>query len=307
MAYEQWDRVWTAAGAVPEGINKRLGMRELSTEMYSKVKEAARRGLKCAERIWEERNQENEDWIDSKEDLKERKKESNITERRFVSRVNEKMERPRKRIQQNIYEREKHLQQQYTTTTELVHEWVENENAGKAKARKLHLSQEEIEMIMVIEKEAARKSIMEIRKRRIERARVAGDTPDLDLTNVNTVEVRDTVPVYSSKKMKPGTGKAFVWVPVKGSQVRVLWTDSCTKIEGSKRRGEWYNGRVTELCWPEGSCMPGAYIRYDADGVEEWHSIEMFGDTIELITVPKDKYKTINGDKKAVTVTQPLC
>ena len=29
----------------------------------------------------------------------------------------------------------------------------------------------------------------------------------------------------------------------------------------------------------------------------------MFGDTIELITFPKDKYKSINGDKKADTIT----
>ena len=49
--------------------------------------------------------------------------------------------------------------------------------------------------------------------------------------------------------------------------------------------------------------MPGAYIKYDSGGIEEWHSIEMFGDTIELVTEPKDKYKTINGDTKAVTIT----
>ena len=76
-------------------------MRELSTEMYSKVKEAARRCSKCAEKIWEERNKENEDWIDSKEGLKERKKEANKTEWRFVPRVKEKIERPKRRIQQN--------------------------------------------------------------------------------------------------------------------------------------------------------------------------------------------------------------
>ena len=158
-------------------------------------------------------------------------------------------------------------------------------------------------MIMEIEKEAAKKSIMKIHKGIIKRARLAGDTPDLDLTKVNTVEMRDTIPACSSKKMKPDTGKAFFWIPVKGSQVMVLWTDSCTRIEGSKKRGEWCSGRVTELCWPEGKGMPGAYIKYDADGIEEWHSIEMFGDTIELITEPKDKYKTINGDTKAITIT----
>ena len=49
--------------------------------------------------------------------------------------------------------------------------------------------------------------------------------------------------------------------------------------------------------------MPGAYIKYDSDGIEEWHSIEMFGDTIELTTKPRDKHMTINGDTKAVTIT----
>ena len=43
-------------------------------------------------------------------------------------------------------------------------------------------------MIMGIEKEAAKKSIMKKHKRIIKRARLAGDTPDLDLTKVNTVE-----------------------------------------------------------------------------------------------------------------------
>jgi hypothetical protein len=49
--------------------------------------------------------------------------------------------------------------------------------------------------------------------------------------------------------------------------------------------------------------MPGAYIKYDSDGIEERHSIEMFGDTIELTTKPRDMYMTINGDTKAVTIT----
>ena len=37
--------------------------------------------------------------------------------------------------------------------------------------------------------------------------------------------------------------------------------------------------------------------------IQRRYDVEMFGDTIELITVPKDKHKTINGDKKAVTIT----
>ena len=89
---------------------------------------------------------------------------------------------------------------------------------------------------MGIEKEATRKSIIKIHERIIKRAGLAGDTPDLDLINVNTVEMGDTVPACSSTKMKPNTGKAFFWIPINGSQVRVLWTDSCTKLEGSKVR-----------------------------------------------------------------------
>ena len=68
-----------------------------------------------------------------------------------------------------MYEREEHLRQQHTTTTELVHEWVEKENTRKTKARKLHPSQEEIVMIMEIEQKAARKCIVKIHKRIIKR------------------------------------------------------------------------------------------------------------------------------------------
>ena len=110
-------------------------------------------------------------------------------------------------------------------------------------------------MIMGIEKEAAKKRIFKIHKSIIQRARLAGDTPNLDLTRVNTIEMRDTVPTCSSKKMKPDTRNAFFWIPVKGSQVRVVWTDSFTKIEGSRRRGEWCSGRVTELCWPRSGAV----------------------------------------------------
>ena len=77
-----------------------------------------------------------------------------------------------------------------------------------------------------------------------------------------------------------------------------MWTDSCTKIEGGKKRGEWCSGRVIELCWPEGKGISGAYIKYDSDGIEAWHSMEMFGNTIELVTEPKDKYKTMNDKYK---------
>ena len=30
--------------------------------------------------------------------------------------------------------------------------------------------------------------------------------------------------------------------------------------------------------------MPGAYVKYDSDRIEEWHSVEMFRDTIKLNT-----------------------
>ena len=242
--------------------------------------------------------------MNSHEDLKERKKEANRTEWRFVSEKHDKVEKTRKRTHQKIHERKEHLQVQLTATAKRVHEWVELENVRKAKARKLHLSLEEVAMIMEIEKEAARKSIMKIHRGIIKRARLAGDTPDLDLSNVNTTEMRDTVPICSGKKRKQTKDEAFHWIPVKGSQVRVLWSDSHTKIAGSTRRGIWQSGRVTELCWPSEQATPGAFIRYDSDHVEEWHSIEMFGDTVELIKVPKDKLKPLNnGTKETVSIT----
>lgn len=125
------------------------------------IKEAARRCSKCAEKIWEERNKENKDWVDSNDDLEERKKEANRAEWKFTSKKLEKAERPKKRIQQKIHKRKEHLKKQHTVTIKRVHEWVERENIRKTKARKLQLSLEEIAMIMEIEKEEAKKSINE--------------------------------------------------------------------------------------------------------------------------------------------------
>ena len=43
----------------------------------------------------------------------------NKTEWKFVPSVKEKIEKPKKRIQQKMHEREERLQQQYTATTKL--------------------------------------------------------------------------------------------------------------------------------------------------------------------------------------------
>ena len=39
---------------------------------------------------------------------------------------------------------------------------------------------------------------------------------------------------------------------------------------------------MTELAWPEGKGMPGAYITYHEDGVTEWHAMALFGESTEL-------------------------
>ncbi len=44
--------------------------------MHSKIMEAAGRCARTAQEIWKERNEENEEWLDSIPDLRERKTEA---------------------------------------------------------------------------------------------------------------------------------------------------------------------------------------------------------------------------------------
>jgi hypothetical protein len=75
--YEGWERVWTAAGAAPRDAELIIG-REFSPQVHSRIMQAANKCAKTAEKIWAERNKEDEAWIhvSSIPELRARKAES---------------------------------------------------------------------------------------------------------------------------------------------------------------------------------------------------------------------------------------
>ena len=76
--YVGWSRLWTAAGAVPSDIELMIGS-EFSLQAHSRIMQAANRCAKTAEKIWSERNENNEAWIDSIPELRARKTKATCT------------------------------------------------------------------------------------------------------------------------------------------------------------------------------------------------------------------------------------
>jgi hypothetical protein len=115
----------------------------------------------------------------------------------------------------------------------------------------------------------------------MKRARYAGSTPDMDTGGNNTTDMLHTTPMQSAKR----TDRAFYWVPQKGTQVRVFWADSkgTAMHLPTKTKGTWHPAKVMGLEWPEDKGSPGAYLEYAADGIAEWTSMDLFGDTVEAI------------------------
>ena len=73
--YEECESVWTAAGAVPRDVELIIG-KEFSPQVHNRIVQAANKCAKAAEKIWAERNKENEAWINSILELKARKTEA---------------------------------------------------------------------------------------------------------------------------------------------------------------------------------------------------------------------------------------
>ena len=68
--------MWTAAGAMPRDVELIIG-KEFSPQVHSRIMQAANKCAKTAEKIWTERNKENEAWINSIPELRARKAEAN--------------------------------------------------------------------------------------------------------------------------------------------------------------------------------------------------------------------------------------
>ena len=71
---------------------------EFSPQMHSRIMEAAARCAQTAQEIWKGRNEENEEWLDSIPDLRERKTEAGRRQWRHTAQPKEKIHRKRNRV-----------------------------------------------------------------------------------------------------------------------------------------------------------------------------------------------------------------
>ena len=288
--YEGWKRLWTASGGIPKAIEERIGT-DFSPQMHSRLIKAANLCAQTAAAIWKERNEENEAWIDSVPALRERKREADRTQWKYTAQKADRAPRKRNRIQQKAADRAEHKEAEEKRAEAAMAEWEETENEWREANKKLRVGPEEVERETKRLKSTVATRVVAEHRGIMKRARYAGSTPDMDTSGDNTTDMIHTTPMQSAKR----TNRAFYWVPRKGTQVRVFWADSKGTMLHipTKTKGTWHPAKVMGLEWPEDKGSPGAYLEYAADGIAEWASMDLFGDTVEAIEsiIPTRKRK----------------
>ena len=292
--YEGWERLWTAAGGVPRGIESIIGS-EFSPQMHSKIMEAAGRCARTAQEIWKERNEENEEWLDSIPDLRERKTEAGRRQWRHAAQPKEKVHRKRTRVNQKKADREEHKKRVVGEVTEKMEQWEVTVNAYREERRMLRIGPEELGREAKRVRAEDVKEVMKAHREEVKKAVYAGSTPDIDMSEVATTDMMNTTPVTSSKRTR-GTDAHF-WVPKANTEVRVFWAGIEGGGEHNKVKGTWHSARTTNMEWPEEKGIPGVYLEY-TDGVVEWTAMDLFGDTVQIIPTKTKKMKHNQKNKK---------
>ena len=278
--YEGWEITWTSAGAVPREIESIIGS-EFSPELHSRITKAADMCAKTAETIWRERNADNEAWIDSIPELRERKTKASRKQWKYVSQKRGKITRKKTRVQQKKADREEHRRTMRGKVVEAITEWQVETNEWREGKRLLRVSEEEVDTEAKRLRKAADKDVIAAHRDIIKRAKYAGSTLDIDTSGTNTTEMVNTTPMTSGKRTR-GT-RAHFWIPKSRTSVRVSWAGTEGNAKHNKVKGTWYPATTTTMEWPEDKGIPGIYLKYE-DGTEEWAAMDLFGDTIERIT-----------------------
>ena len=293
--YVGWKRLWTAAGAVPRDIELKIGS-EFSPQVHSRIIQAANRCAKTAEKIWSERNENNEAWIDSLPELRARKTKAARQQWKWESQPTIRVPKKRNRVQQMEDARDEHRKEARIRVDESMEGWENTTNEEREESQLLRVSPEELLMVTNLERAAADKAVVAAHKGTIGRARKAGSTPDIDTGNAMLVDMIDTVQVLSGKRTR-GLDAHF-WVPVKGASVMVFWAGVDGLGVHLKVPGTWHPATVSNMEWPEDKGEPGLYLKYAADGLEEWTAMSLFGDTVLPIETTKKMKPNVNDRKR---------
>ena len=285
--YPDWNQGMTIAGMVPMGAKER--MQHPGHKATKLINKTVNTILKTAQKVWEERNQAVQDWIDSKPELKERKAQADKTGWKAMPRERQKRKRDKKDGGEGKGERYDRIKEEATEKIEEIRENKRIKAEGEMEniisycekhsivpahpAARERWTQNRIKEMC---KEAERE-----KRQRILRAEMAVGTRDLKETEMGSGRMQDTMPTMATGKRK------FHWTPKIGLKVWAFWTGEGDKREGNLE-GKWWHGKVISLEWPEDKGIPGANIKY-TDGHIEWHGINTFGITIKPVIKPKDK------------------
>ena len=113
--------------------------------MHSKIMEAAGTCANTAHAIWKERNEKNEEWLDSIPDLRERNTEARRRQWRHVAQPKEKVHRKRTRVNQRKADREEHKKRVIEEVAGKMEQWEATVNAHREEKRMLRVGPEELE------------------------------------------------------------------------------------------------------------------------------------------------------------------
>jgi ribonuclease HI len=285
-----WSPLWTASGLVPKDNIKTL--EPLSPAIHNLLAKSSALCMQVAGTIWDSRNTENEAWIAADPALAARKKQANMTNwgrgaerqpRQLATTTSTNLKR--NRLQTILLERKEKRKATEDAAREEELARQAKRNQGREAARALTKGHLEVAELVEAVAHKASKRTLDSFKPIIKRAKMAGNTPDIDMTTLAPVSMHDSTPKLSSKIRNKGS---YYWVPKKHQRVTVLWTHPKGTSKHYNLTGEWHSGTVTNLEWPDSQGTPGAWVAYD-DGVVEWHPMDMCGDTLLPLTPPATK------------------
>jgi len=114
--------------------------KEFSPQVHSRIMQAANKCAKTAEKIWAERNKENEAWVNSIPELRARKAEANRKQwRHEPQQPKAQRVRKRTRVQQKKDDREVHRKAVRIDIEHRLREWERSTNEQREEERQLRV------------------------------------------------------------------------------------------------------------------------------------------------------------------------
>ena len=149
-----------------------------------------------AETIWKERNTANDQWIDSDQDLKERKQQAQRTNWRHSSNTARKVKRI-SRLGMRLQDRDTHKKQRAELAATEAREQAIRSNKRKAEQGMITAGEERINHMARQKAAKEKRKVAGEHRPIIKRARMAGNTPDLQVASLTSDKMHNTEPKHT--------------------------------------------------------------------------------------------------------------